>query len=66
MLYFYFEETFSKTTNGSYVFWLLWQLVYCGHEYTENNLKYAVHVEPDNAEIHKAIEWAKVRYASSL
>ena len=48
------------------MYFALWQLVYCGHEYTENNLKYAVHVEPDNAEIHKAIEWAKVRYASSL
>lgn len=34
-------------------------LVYCGHEYTENNLKYAVHVEPENSEIHKQIEWAK-------
>ncbi|KAJ7386289.1 hypothetical protein OS493_010695 [Desmophyllum pertusum] len=34
-------------------------LVYCGHEYTVNNLKYAVHVEPENPEIHKQIEWAK-------
>ena len=38
----------------------LFQLVYCGHEYTESNLKYAVHVEPENSEIHKQIEWAKV------
>ena len=38
----------------------LFQLVYCGHEYTQNNLKYAVHVEPENSEIHKQIEWAKV------
>lgn len=38
----------------------LLQLVYCGHEYTENNLKYAVHVEPENPEIHKQIEWTKV------
>lgn len=36
------------------------QLVYCGHEYTESNLKYAVHVEPDNPDIHKTINWAKV------
>ncbi|CAH3044302.1 unnamed protein product, partial [Porites lobata] len=41
-------------------------LVYCGHEYTENNLKYAVHVEPDNAEIHKAIEWAKNKRKSNV
>jgi len=26
-------------------------LVYCGHEYTESNLKFALTVEPDNAEI---------------
>ncbi|MEO6576514.1 MAG: hydroxyacylglutathione hydrolase C-terminal domain-containing protein, partial [Polyangiaceae bacterium] len=25
--------------------------VYCGHEYTESNLKFAAHVEPDNARI---------------
>jgi len=36
------------------------QLVYCGHEYTESNLKYAVHVEPDNPDIHRMIELAKV------
>ena len=41
---------------SSFVF----QLVYCGHEYTENNLKYAVHVEPGNPDVYKAIEWAKV------
>ncbi|KAL9957554.1 hypothetical protein ACROYT_G039196 [Oculina patagonica] len=34
-------------------------LVYCGHEYTVNNLKYAVHVEPENPDIHQQIEWAK-------
>jgi hydroxyacylglutathione hydrolase len=26
-------------------------LVYCGHEYTEGNLKFALTIEPDNAEI---------------
>lgn len=33
--------------------------VYCGHEYTVNNLKYALHVEPDNKEIQQRMEWAK-------
>jgi len=28
-------------------------LVYCGHEYTEGNLKFAITVEPDNAEIQE-------------
>jgi hydroxyacylglutathione hydrolase len=25
--------------------------VYCGHEYTESNLRFAAHVEPDNAAV---------------
>ncbi|CAN5404121.1 hydroxyacylglutathione hydrolase [soil metagenome] len=30
--------------------------VYCGHEYTQSNLKFAAHVEPDNASIREAAE----------
>jgi hydroxyacylglutathione hydrolase len=26
-------------------------LVYCGHEYTQSNLAFAAHVEPDNADV---------------
>ena len=26
-------------------------LVYCGHEYTESNLRFALTIEPENAEI---------------
>lgn len=33
--------------------------VYCGHEYTVNNLKFARHVEPDNEVIQKKLAWAK-------
>lgn len=33
--------------------------VYCGHEYTINNLKFARHVEPDNEVILKKLAWAK-------
>ncbi|KAF7655591.1 hypothetical protein LDENG_00053940 [Lucifuga dentata] len=33
--------------------------VYCGHEYTINNLKFARHVEPDSDVIHKKLAWAK-------
>lgn len=32
--------------------------VYCGHEYTEQNLKFAKHVEPDNSDILSRIQWA--------
>jgi hydroxyacylglutathione hydrolase len=30
--------------------------VFCGHEYTESNLVFAAHVEPDNAEIRAKLE----------
>lgn len=33
--------------------------VYCGHEYTVSNLKYALHVEPDNASIQEKLKWAQ-------
>lgn len=33
--------------------------VYCGHEYTVNNLKFARHVEPDSEVIRKKLAWAK-------
>jgi len=32
--------------------------IFCGHEYTLQNLKFAKHVEPNNQEILKKIEWA--------
>ncbi|XP_054848438.1 hydroxyacylglutathione hydrolase, mitochondrial isoform X2 [Eublepharis macularius] len=38
--------------------------VYCGHEYTINNLKFARHVEPSNAAIQQKLFWAKAKYDS--
>uniref|UniRef100_H3DKX1 Hydroxyacylglutathione hydrolase n=1 Tax=Tetraodon nigroviridis TaxID=99883 RepID=H3DKX1_TETNG len=35
--------------------------VYCGHEYTISNLKFARHVEPDNDVIKNKLAWAKAR-----
>jgi hydroxyacylglutathione hydrolase len=32
--------------------------VYCGHEYTESNLRFAAHVEPSNADVRRAQERA--------
>ena len=32
--------------------------VWCGHEYTESNLRFAKHVDPDNAAIDGSIAWA--------
>lgn len=32
--------------------------VYCGHEYTESNLRFAAHVEPSNADVKRAQERA--------
>lgn len=37
--------------------------MYCGHEYTINNLKFARHVEPNNTAIQEKLAWAKVRGA---
>lgn len=34
--------------------------MYCGHEYTINNLKFARHVEPDNTAVREKLAWAKV------
>lgn len=33
--------------------------VFCGHEYTQQNLRFAEFVEKDNIEIVKKIQWAK-------
>jgi hydroxyacylglutathione hydrolase len=30
--------------------------VYCGHEYTESNLRFALHVEPDNEAVKRKLE----------
>ncbi|XP_074742081.1 hydroxyacylglutathione hydrolase, mitochondrial isoform X1 [Strix uralensis] len=38
--------------------------VYCGHEYTINNLKFARHVEPNNITIQEKLAWAKAKYDS--
>lgn len=32
--------------------------VYCGHEYTASNLRFAAHVEPANAAVQKKLAWA--------
>ena len=41
-------------------------LVYCGHEYTAANLKFAQHVEPDNKDIQDRIEQASNLRAKNL
>ncbi|XP_046327986.1 hydroxyacylglutathione hydrolase, mitochondrial-like isoform X2 [Haliotis rufescens] len=33
--------------------------VYCGHEYTVSNLKYAAHVEPSSEAVASRLEWAQ-------
>jgi hydroxyacylglutathione hydrolase len=35
--------------------------VFCGHEYSLQNLKYGNHVEPDNVTIQEKIEWSKAK-----
>lgn len=33
--------------------------IYCGHEYTLNNLKFALSLEPSNSALHRRLEWAE-------
>lgn len=40
--------------------------VFCGHEYTVQNLKFANHVENDNQDVLKKIEWAHDRRKKGL
>lgn len=58
----FFEGTADQMYEALYT--LLGKLpdetkVFCGHEYTLQNLAYGLHVEPDNADITKKILWAK-------
>jgi len=39
--------------------------VFCGHEYTESNLRFAAHVEPENAAVREALERARARRAKA-
>src|SRR3989304_2213930 len=40
--------------------------MYCGHEYTEANLRFALTVEPDNADMRAHRDWARVQRARNL
>lgn len=35
--------------------------VFCGHEYTDTNLRFAATVEPDNAAVQRKLEWVAAR-----
>lgn len=35
--------------------------IYCGHEYTVANLKFAAHVEPDNDAVRARADWARTQ-----
>jgi hydroxyacylglutathione hydrolase len=39
--------------------------VFCGHEYTESNLRFAAHVEPDNEAVKRALERARALRAKA-
>lgn len=41
-------------------------LVFCGHEYTQQNLKFAKHVENENRDIMKAIATANEKRSKGL
>nr|CAD7397532.1 unnamed protein product [Timema cristinae] len=39
--------------------------VFCGHEYTVQNLKFAQHVEPNNQDIKDKMSWAQMKRAKT-
>jgi hydroxyacylglutathione hydrolase len=39
--------------------------VYCGHEYTESNLRFALHVEPGNRATQEKMAWVRERRAKA-
>jgi len=41
-------------------------LVYCGHEYSLQNLAFAKHVEPNNQDITKKIKWSQGQRSKNL
>ncbi len=38
--------------------------VWCGHEYTVSNLRFALHAEPDNAAVRARLAWAEAEIAA--
>lgn len=40
--------------------------MFCGHEYTVHNLKFGLHVEPNNAAIQEKLNWSRAQRASNL
>jgi hypothetical protein len=38
---------------------VLFQKVFCGHEYSLQNLAFGLHVEPDNKHIQDKIAWCR-------
>jgi len=42
-------------------FYIILQQVFCGHEYTVNNLKFALKVEPNNEKIKQKLTWSETQ-----
>mmetsp|Transcript_7590 Transcript_7590/g.10110 ORF Transcript_7590/g.10110 Transcript_7590/m.10110 type:complete len:254 (+) Transcript_7590:158-919(+) len=40
--------------------------VYCGHEYTLSNYRFALHIDPDNAELQSQNAWARQQVNNGL
>jgi hydroxyacylglutathione hydrolase len=40
--------------------------VFCGHEYTQSNLAFALHVEPGNRALQEKVAWVKERRAKAV
>lgn len=41
-------------------------MVFCGHEYTINNLKFGLNVEPNNSDMKNKLDWAQAQRADRI
>ena len=47
------------SVNDIFTVHILIQKVYCGHEYSLQNLSYGAHVEPENKDVANKIAWCR-------
>ena len=56
-----YDQKQDQSLNSSFQF----QKVYCGHEYSIQNLTFGRHVEPDNEIIKEKLAWCKAERAKN-
>ncbi len=55
------EIIFIPAHTRGHIAYVFAEAVFCGHEYTESNLRFALSVEPSNTAAQKKMEWVRER-----